>query len=260
VLRQAFAPGERRGFPVTLRPGGEDATEGKYDLTTLYDPFKPGRYTVQYVYEEKQGGWEGRLPSNEAAFEVVAKKEKGGRSESKAVLVQGLEFVALVPERVPEPPLDGDGTFNLGLRVTNISGKPLALRTFDVIRPRLYAVSGKRVAEVKIDIGRDGEPKPSLPALLAPGASWTWEPQATLTWTNDRKALRAGGSDGRGVGGAWGFTPCSPPQRNSRGSGIASPSSTPTACRRKTTCARVGTATTDEVAFEIAVWMARRRP
>jgi WD40 repeat protein len=73
--RQAFSPGGERSknVEVELTPGGEDATEGGYDLTTLFDLSAPGRYTVQYVYEEKQGGWEGRLVSNVATFEVVAK-------------------------------------------------------------------------------------------------------------------------------------------------------------------------------------------
>jgi hypothetical protein len=75
--RQAFAPGGERfkNAAVKVPPGGEDAAYEQYDLTKLFDLSKPGRYTVQYVYEEKQGGWEGRLPSNEAAFEVVAPKE-----------------------------------------------------------------------------------------------------------------------------------------------------------------------------------------
>ena len=71
--RKAFSPGGDRfkNISVKLAPGAEDDTEGAYDLTWVYDLSKPGRYTVQYVYEEKQGGWEGRLPSNEAAFEIV---------------------------------------------------------------------------------------------------------------------------------------------------------------------------------------------
>ena len=71
--RQAFSPGGERGknARVKVPAGGEDATYERYDLTKLYDLSMPGRYTVQYVYEEKQGGWEGRLPSNEVAFEVL---------------------------------------------------------------------------------------------------------------------------------------------------------------------------------------------
>jgi hypothetical protein len=71
--RQAFSPGGERGknAPVKVPAGGEDAAYEKYDLTKIYDLSMPGRYTIQYVYEEKQGGWEGRLPSNEVAFEVL---------------------------------------------------------------------------------------------------------------------------------------------------------------------------------------------
>ena len=74
--RKAFSPGGDRfkNIAVKLAPGAEDDTEGAYDLTWVYDLSKPGRYTVQYIYEEKQGGWEGRLPSNEAAFEITAEE------------------------------------------------------------------------------------------------------------------------------------------------------------------------------------------
>jgi hypothetical protein len=61
-------------------------TEGKYDLTRLYDLRRPDRYTVQYIYEEEhQGGWQGRLPSNVAAFELAARKAKAndGQAEGK---------------------------------------------------------------------------------------------------------------------------------------------------------------------------------
>jgi RNA polymerase sigma factor (sigma-70 family) len=210
--RQAFSPGGPRdkNVPVKVPAGGEDGAYEKYDLTKLYDLAKPGRYTVQYLYEEKQGGWEGRLPSNEAPFEIVARDMKDiGVNESKPVRVGGLEFVTLAPKRVHAPKVGATSDFDLGLRVTNVTDKPIALRSFDVIRPQLYAVSGKRVARVGLDMGRDGTPKPTPPAMLEPGASWTWEPKATLSWSNDRAALRLSGPDGRGVPGFWMFGPLS---------------------------------------------------
>jgi hypothetical protein len=84
--RKAFAAaGERKkNIAVKVQAGGEDATEGKYDLTRLYDLRRPDRYTVQYIYEEEhQGGWQGRLPSNVAAFEVAAGKAKGPDNATK---------------------------------------------------------------------------------------------------------------------------------------------------------------------------------
>jgi RNA polymerase sigma factor (sigma-70 family) len=205
--RQAFAPGgdRDRNVPVKLPPGGEDATEGKYDLATLYDLSKPGRYTVQYFYEEKQGGWEGRLPSNVAAFEVLpgGKKEEGGAflAESEAVRVAGLKFVALVAGRTPLPEASGARSFDLGLRVTNVADKPVALATSDVIRPRLFTEGG---TELKIVQGRDGKPPPTPPTLLWPGASWTWGPEARLGWTKT-STLQFWGPDGHGVPGFWSF-------------------------------------------------------
>src|SRR5262249_60836166 len=151
--RRAFDPGgvRKKNVDVPLPPGGEDSTEGKYDLTTLYDLSKPGRYTVQYFYEERLGGWEGRLPSNVAAFEVLpgGKKEEGGAflAESEAVRVAGRKFVALVAGRSPLPEAGGARPFDLGLRVTNVADKPVALATSDVIRPRLFTEGG---TELKI--------------------------------------------------------------------------------------------------------------
>jgi len=75
--RKAFSPGGGRdkNVAVTLAAGGRDTTQGSYDLTKLYDLSRPDRYTVEYVYEDRQpGGWQGRLPSNVPHFVVVAKK------------------------------------------------------------------------------------------------------------------------------------------------------------------------------------------
>ncbi len=204
--RQSFAPGGERdkNVPVAVPPGGEDAAYEKYNLAALYDLSRPGRYTVQYVYEEKHGGWEGRLPSNQAGFEVVARKEREDAAESEAMRVEGLNFVAVVPKRVATPPAGGRRAFDLGLRVTNVTDKPVALSTFDVIRPRLYTAGGK---ELVMDGGRNGSPRPSPPVVLAPGASWTWRPEARLEWAaGDISILLLRGPDGRGVAGSWWFT------------------------------------------------------
>src|SRR5262249_5864251 len=167
-----------RNVPETLKPGEASVASGRVDLTALYD-FTPGRYTVQYVYEERLGGWEGRLPSNEAAFEVLARKEDRveGLAEAKAVRVEGLEFLALARQRVATPPDGGDRDF-FGLQVTNVSDRPLALATFDVLRPRLYRVDGETVTELQMTSRRKDTPRPTPPALLRPGPSWSWRPEA----------------------------------------------------------------------------------
>jgi uncharacterized protein (TIGR03067 family) len=373
--RQAFSPGGERGknAPVRVPAGGEDAAYEKYDLTKLYDLSMPGRYTVQYVYEEKQGGWVGKLPSNEAAFEVLrpGKKRAGlaadesklqglwlateldgagqpaargarefrmlvkgdkivleskgekreyrfklrsvppnqgidllpvrgdGREvtkvlpgiyhmagdrlrlcfykdatkgrppefsakidiglwvlacthvvESKPVRAQGLEFVALAPVGVSPTPTVCD--FDVSLRVTNVCDKPLGLSTFDVIRPRLYFVSGKRVVELEMASRRKDAPRLTLPAKLAPGASWMWRPEAQLSWTGrDRSTLELSGPDGRGVAGAWTFGTLREERRYRLA--IEYANSTP---KQGETALWVGKATTDEVEFEIA---ARRK-
>jgi len=139
--------------------------------------------------------------------EPGAVKEKDKQvAESKAVEVNGLKFVALVPKRSTAPAPGGTRSFDLGLRVTNVSDKPLLLRTFDVILPRLYALRGKQVVEVEMGSRRKDTPKLTPAAMLAPGASWTWRPKAELSWTNDRAALELSGRDGLGVLGSWFFT------------------------------------------------------
>jgi RNA polymerase sigma factor (sigma-70 family) len=366
--RKAFAPdGERdKNVAVKVPAGGEAAAYEQYDLTKLYDLSKPGGYTVQYVYEEKQGGWEGRLPSNEAAFEILprGKKEGGlgmeeskfqglwlateldgagqngardpkefrvlvkgdkiifegkgekreytfkldtvpspkridllpvrgeGREkaeallgiyrvagdrltlcfykdaakgrppefsaktdvglwaleckhvvESKAVRVEGLEFVALAPVGISPAPVGGiRDQIDLGLRVTNVSDKPVALCTSDVIEPRLVTADGK---EVRLDRGRDGEPRPLPPAMLAPGASWTWQAQANLCWAKDATTLRLYGPDGRGVAGFWSFAPL---KEGKYRLAIEYANSNP---KQDDVSLWVGKATTEEVAFEI---------
>ena len=69
----AFSPGGARdkNFPMTLKPGDEDATEGAMDLTQQFDLNKLGTYSVQIFYEEMQKGWNGRLASNIAQFQIV---------------------------------------------------------------------------------------------------------------------------------------------------------------------------------------------
>jgi uncharacterized protein (TIGR03067 family) len=364
--RKAFSPGGERfkNVPVKVPAGGEDTASEQYDLTKLYDLATPGRYTVQYVYEEKQGGWEGRLPSNEATFEVLPPVKNGERLgteesklqglwlateldgaganvardgkewrllvegdkivlegkgekreyrfklrsvppnngidlfpvrgdgpgqpllgiyymvedrltlcfykdaangrppefsakidiglwalecrhvlESRAVRVDGLEFVALSPVGVAPAPVGGIRTqVELGLRVTNVSDKPVALGTFDVIRPRLHTADGK---ELRMDGGRDGLPKDTPPALLAAGASWTWKAQAKLQWMNDRSSLRLYGSDRRGLAEFWSFSPLKPGMYQLA---IEYTNRNP---KQDDTALWVGTATTKEVEFEI---------
>lgn len=75
VRYKAFSPGGERGknAPWEIAAGKEDATEGNYDLRDLYDLKKPGLYSVQYLYEEYQSGWQGQAWSNVLIIEVTEK-------------------------------------------------------------------------------------------------------------------------------------------------------------------------------------------
>jgi RNA polymerase sigma factor (sigma-70 family) len=74
-FRASFLRGPRtKEVPRALEPGGVDGSQGGYDLTRFVDLSRPGRYTVQYFYEETGNKtWHGRLPSNVAPFEIVAR-------------------------------------------------------------------------------------------------------------------------------------------------------------------------------------------
>jgi RNA polymerase sigma factor (sigma-70 family) len=234
----------------------------RYGAYWHFDDLHPGRYKVRIAYastdasvvvkpkgERVQDIWTGKI---ETPFVEVTLADqaaavdatKTGLVESKAVEIKGLKFVALVEERVAPPPKDGERDFEIGLRVTNVTDKPLALRTFDVVRPRLYFVSGKRVVPLDMECGRNGTPKPTPPAVLQPGASWTWRPGARLGWTKDGTALRLHGPDGRGVAGVWWFT-------LSQGRHRLTIEHANTNAKQDDVGLWVGTATTDEATFEV---------
>jgi hypothetical protein len=188
-----------------LRLGGEDPG----GLAWHCDGLRPGRYALSFRYENTNGRktpgtalWTGKATTEEVTFEIL-----DGRNASKPVRVEGAQFEALAPARVLMPAANGTADCDLGLRITNVSDKPEAFAVSDVIRPRLYAADGK---EVSMSMGRDGTPKPLPSAKLAPGESWTWRPEATLSWTTDpkrggRAELHLSGPDGRGVPGFWWF-------------------------------------------------------
>ena len=66
VRREAFRPGGWRdkNFQWRVPPGQIDRAYTPYDITEFFVMDIPGVYVVQYLYEEYQGGWEGRLLSN----------------------------------------------------------------------------------------------------------------------------------------------------------------------------------------------------
>jgi hypothetical protein len=226
-LRDTFGPQGPAKMSVRVvtwnpPPGGTGPSFG-HDLTKIFDLSRPGRYTVQYVYEvQGQGHWEGRLPSNEATFEIIAEQDQRANvqvaldhrgekekkwASSKPVDVQGLRFVAQIEDPIASPPICADHDPGLKLRVTNVSEQRVTLALYDAIRPRLYRVGRKRMVEFFMDGGRDGTPGGPLPVTLAPGATWTWEPEARLSWAMDGRAMNMHGPDGHGVAGYWHFHP-----------------------------------------------------
>jgi RNA polymerase sigma factor (sigma-70 family) len=141
--RKAFSPGGERdkNVPVKVPAGGEDAAYQKYDIARLYNISKSGRYTVQYIYEEKQGGWEGRLPSNEAAFQFDASEHKDRTTEK-----DGVRFELLVPNTtwtMPEDKVGAATPIALGLRITNGTKKAYRFSAYDTLIPEVKGPDGK---------------------------------------------------------------------------------------------------------------------
>src|SRR5262249_18265785 len=141
---------------------------------------------------------------------------------------------------------------DLGLRITNISDKPVALAINDVIRLRLISADGEKTG---MNSGRRELPKPNLPVTLAPGDSWTWRANAWLAWSGgDRATLQLRGQDGRGVAGFWWFDTMK--QKKYRLSVEYANSN----AKQGDVDLWVGGAITKEVEFEIVPWQRRPRP
>jgi hypothetical protein len=200
LRRRAFAPvGEwSKKIPWTLQPGAEDATEGNYDLTTLFDLSNPGRYTVQYLYEARQGFWEGMLLSNTAPFEVVAKKEKkdDGMVKSKPVRAGRIDFQAVAQGKIIAPAPGGTEAVDLGLRITNHGVKPLVFSLFFTVQPILRSADGKMFGR-----GRRSH-QVDFRINVDKGESKTFYRRARLEWRKDG-TLRLVAVDGVGL--VWWF-------------------------------------------------------
>lgn len=192
--RRAFSPGGQRDKNVSrqLKPGEVDDTEGRYDLTALYDLLAPGRYRVQCVYEERQGGWEGRLESNAADFEIVSSNDA---RRTTAVEKDGLRFEAVVPDqawKVPENRPGNSAPISVSLRITNRTDKPHRFAGYDTLSVKLSDAEGREAARwpgpyVSL---RHRRPAEGDFPLVAPGQSVSFPSRLELFWpTLDNRTL-----------------------------------------------------------------------
>jgi RNA polymerase sigma factor (sigma-70 family) len=145
--RSAFSPGGERSknVPVPIPAGGTDAAYEEYDLTKHYDLSRPGRYTVQYVYEEKHGGWEGRLPSNEATFAIVVKATADGTAAAKAARVEEAIQLTLASAR---PEYKAGEAVDLTLTIKNNGKDPFAHLLYKITHLFDFAMTGPDGKEV----------------------------------------------------------------------------------------------------------------
>lgn len=193
--RTAFDSGGPRTTITRLNipPGGEDR-ERDLDLAKLFD-YKPGRYTVQYIYEDKHDGWQGRLASNAEAFEVVERKA-ADLAASEPKNAEGLDFQVVIEKKVPIPTPKTTEYFEVGLRLTNRTDKLVAFNLFDTLVPVLASADGKTY---KLTGGRDGT-KPPKPLSIAPGKTETVTRRGMLAWFPKPDILSVNIPDGAGGG------------------------------------------------------------
>jgi RNA polymerase sigma-70 factor (ECF subfamily) len=219
--RKAFSPNRTHGgkrVPVKVPPGGEDGAYEEYDLTKHFHISRPGRYTVQYLYDDRQpeGGWAGQLPSNVVAFEVVARREKKGeesppRAEGDPTKVKGPEQVLSDAVRVADvdfqvvcdakwqiPPTDRNQFVEMGLRLMNRGEKTLLFNLDDTLKLGLKTADGKPI-KCKFVPLRAVLPRP---VVLGKGETKTIYIHAKLWWTREKTpALALVGTSL--TGGAW---------------------------------------------------------
>ncbi len=71
-----FDPGgiREKNVPWPIRPGNMDDAQPSYDISRIFDMSSSGGYSVQYLYEEYQGDWEGKLYSNILHIRVKEKQ------------------------------------------------------------------------------------------------------------------------------------------------------------------------------------------
>jgi RNA polymerase sigma factor (sigma-70 family) len=197
--REAFSPGgvRKKSTPVDVPPGGEDAAYEKVDIARLYNMSKSGRYTVQYIYEEKLGGWEGRLPSNEATFEFDASEHK-----DRTTVKDGVRFELLVPSTtwtIPENRSGARSAVAFGLRITNGAKEPLRFSRYDTLFPEATGPDGKALTLGHVTLRARLKTAADCP-LLRPGESVTFDLGAGLDWVQDHLRLR-----GNRFSSTWGF-------------------------------------------------------
>ena len=72
-ISKAFSPGGSRdkSVKVTIGPRMSRSPLERYNIAEYFKLDTPGTYTVQVVYEEYNGGWEGRLWSNPYKFTIT---------------------------------------------------------------------------------------------------------------------------------------------------------------------------------------------
>jgi RNA polymerase sigma factor (sigma-70 family) len=200
-VRKAFAPGGQRdkNVRVEVQPGREDL-EAPQDITTLYDLTRPGRYRVRITYEEKQDGWQGRLPSAWADFEVVPRprpEREADLAKSPPVTVNGVEFQAVIDPTCVVPPPGGRQRVQLGVRCTNRGDRQVLLHLGNLFMPAVQALDGSALV---LSYGRNGSRVPGV-LVIEPGRSETVLLNGTLVREKDGPGLRLEGSDPSG--GSW---------------------------------------------------------
>jgi RNA polymerase sigma factor (sigma-70 family) len=194
---------------VVLNPGGEDANEFIPDLTKIYDLNKPGRYSVEFIYDdeclypEKKGSLHVKLPSNVVAFDIVPAVPGGGKymAVSKPVIVNQVAFEAVVESKCAVPAQGAKQPLDVGFRLTNQGGKKLLFNLYDTLRPVLKSAKGKTFPLTGVRL----RTAPAKPVALGPMQTQTVWRTMHLEWQKKGKALSLWLVGPDGSGGSWIF-------------------------------------------------------
>ena len=168
---------------------------------------RPGRYRLWLGINlkrnpERQGAqmaFLGDFNLGPVEIEISGKDDPAGVQMSEPVIEKNAEFQTVARPHWLIPVIGATSEVQLGLNVTNRTGRSMQINGFDTVRAVLTDAHGTEL-QLMQQRGRTIVPEP---LVLTSRESRTLYRNATLEWSDDGKTLRLGGSDG--AGGNWYF-------------------------------------------------------
>ncbi len=182
-LEMAYTSGEAEGKEYTKNIVWRPLVQVPVDLAV-------GRYQLRVTWQARKSlpageAWNGRTDVSSRDFVVV----DADRQESKAVRVNGADFVAFAESSIRAPAVGEEKPVDLGLKIVNRSDKSLAFYSFGAFaKLKLLTADGKEAP------GAYQRTSPGYlalaPVTINPGKEMMPFFDATLHWTPDGKKLQ----------------------------------------------------------------------